>query len=150
MGKRVKKLRIMLEDGSFTDYIPLGAEAINIDLENGNNLEQELQIINTRAITYKTLIINSNQWIQNTTTTFYEYHVTDSDIHQGTLVEGRMDLMNQSKMTSGYIESYEGGYTIVTSNQPTENVTVNISIQSIKTDSIKVIGALNISGLEWT
>ena len=58
--------------------------------------------------------------------------------------------MNQSKMTSGYIESYEGGYTIVTSNQPTENVTVNISIQSIKTDSIKVIGALNISGLEWT
>ena len=129
MGKRVKKLRIMLEDGSFTDYIPLGAEAINIDLENGNNLEQELQIINTRAITYKTLIINSNQWIQNTTTTFYEYHVTDSDIHQGTLVEGRMDLkrfkLNSKKIKNQrkgiYLKDYKFSFDIENYNKTNES-----------------------------
>lgn len=40
-----------------------------------------------------------------------------------------MDLINQDKMVDGYIESFDGGYKIVTSNLPVENITMNIAIQ---------------------
>lgn len=45
MAERVKKIRVKQADGTMSDYIPLGANAADIDLKNGNNLEAELMKI---------------------------------------------------------------------------------------------------------
>lgn len=39
---RVKKLKVKKTDGSFTDYIPIGADAKYIDMENGSNVQDEM------------------------------------------------------------------------------------------------------------
>lgn len=49
---RVKKLKVKKSDGSFTDYIPIGADAQYIDLENGSNVEESISkmIIQTNKV----------------------------------------------------------------------------------------------------
>lgn len=42
---RIKKIKIKKSDGTFTDYLPLGSDAEYIDLENGNNLQEEINHI---------------------------------------------------------------------------------------------------------
>lgn len=39
---RIKKIKVKKADGTMTDYIPIGADARNIDLENGSNVEEVL------------------------------------------------------------------------------------------------------------
>lgn len=42
---RIKKMKIKKSDGTLTDYIPIGVDAKNVDLINGNDLEDELENI---------------------------------------------------------------------------------------------------------
>lgn len=42
MSEKVKKIRVKQKDGSMSDYIPLGADASNIDLNNGNDIQSTL------------------------------------------------------------------------------------------------------------
>lgn len=39
MSEKVKKIRVKQKDGSMSDYIPLGADASNIDMQNGLDAE---------------------------------------------------------------------------------------------------------------
>lgn len=48
MSNRIKKIKVKEQDGTFSDYIPIGADAENIDLENGNNLQEEINSIERR------------------------------------------------------------------------------------------------------
>lgn len=48
MSDRIKKIKIKKQDSTFSDYIPIGADAENIDLENGNNLQEEINSIERR------------------------------------------------------------------------------------------------------
>lgn len=44
MSDRIKKIKVKKADGSMTDYIPIGADAQNIDLDhNGSNVEDTLK-----------------------------------------------------------------------------------------------------------
>ena len=44
MSDRIKKIKIKQSDGTFSDYIPIGADAKNIDFEhNGSNIEKTLK-----------------------------------------------------------------------------------------------------------
>ncbi len=60
-----------------------------------------INLINTKAdktyVDEKTLTVAN--WIQNETTGYYEYNVTDESITASHLVQGNMDLANQAKMT---------------------------------------------------
>ena len=47
-----------------------------------------------------------------------------------------MDLENQAKMIDGYIESYDGGYKIITSQEPIEVVTMNMAIQKVIAEEV--------------
>lgn len=80
---------------------------------------------------YETIILNVNNWVQNETTQNYEYSITDNKITANHLVEGYPDLENQKRLSNGYTESFDGGYKIITSELPTENITMNISIQKV-------------------
>lgn len=42
---RIKKIKVKKSDGTFTDYLPLGSDAEYIDLENGNNLQEEINTL---------------------------------------------------------------------------------------------------------
>ncbi len=46
MSDRIKKIKVKKADGSMTDYIPIGADAENIDFTNGYNLDQIIGNIN--------------------------------------------------------------------------------------------------------
>lgn len=42
--KKIKKLSQKLQDGTFSSPLPLGADAFNIDMISGNNLEEEMHL----------------------------------------------------------------------------------------------------------
>lgn len=48
MSDRIKKIKVKKQDGTFSDYIPISADAENINLENGNNLQEEINSIERR------------------------------------------------------------------------------------------------------
>lgn len=62
---KIKEIKIREEDGSYSDPIPMGADAINIDLQNGSNVETEIQSLKNKDIELN-LAINSNQGNINT------------------------------------------------------------------------------------
>ena len=47
---RVKKLKVKKSGGTFTDYIPIGADAIYVDLSDGDNLEDAITKIKSKYI----------------------------------------------------------------------------------------------------
>lgn len=88
-----------------------------------------LNLINEKSLKCKTKVLNVNNWVLNEETGYYEYTINNSLITASHLVEGHMDLINQDKMENGYIESFDGGYKIITSELPKGDVTMNLAIQ---------------------
>lgn len=91
-------------------------------------LETSLQNkINEIKPIYKTITLNTTDWaLEND---LYVYNIIDDTITVNTLITGNLDLNNQEKLFDGYIDSYAGGYKIITSELPNESVTMNILIQ---------------------
>lgn len=52
MSDLIKKVKIKKQDGTYTDYIPIGVEAKNVDLSNGESLEN---ILNKKPYCYNTV-----------------------------------------------------------------------------------------------
>ncbi len=50
--KKIKKMSQKLKNGTFSNPIPLGADAINIDMLNGNNLEEEIPLGSPNLISF--------------------------------------------------------------------------------------------------
>lgn len=48
MADKIKKIKIKQADGNFGDYIPLGADAANVDLTDGSNVEIAIDNIKTQ------------------------------------------------------------------------------------------------------
>ena len=42
MADLIKKIKIKKQDGTFTDYIPIGADAVNIETSDGESVELAL------------------------------------------------------------------------------------------------------------
>ena len=93
-----------------------------------------LNLINTKADipTYQTITLFVTSWTLNEMTGYYEYEMVDNTITANCLVQGNMDLVNQRKMIDGYIDSYNGGYKVITSKLPTEDILMNVSIQKVE------------------
>lgn len=91
------------------------------------------EALSTKADTpvYYTLTLASTGWVQNTTTQKYEYTVEDSTITEDHCVNCYPDIENQGKMTDAETDSYNGGFKIITSELPTENVVTNVTIQKM-------------------
>lgn len=88
-----------------------------------------LNLINEKSLKCKTVVLDIDNWVQNEETGYYEYTINNSLITASHLIEGHMDLINQDKMANGYIESFDGGYKIITSELPEGDVTMNLAIQ---------------------
>ena len=42
MADLIKKIKIKKQDGTFTDYIPIGADAVNVETSDGESVELKL------------------------------------------------------------------------------------------------------------
>ena len=134
------------------EYISAGGETdilekyVNIDLVISNTenisavidgsliyitqkeLEKELETIdNEIKLLYKKITLQTAGWKESGEN--YEYDVKDSNVTEKHCINGNMDLVNQEKMSDGYIESYDGGYKIITSYLPDEDIEMTITIQ---------------------
>ena len=54
MADLIKKIKIKKQDGTFTDYIPIGAEAKNISTSDGESVQEKIN-----NIVYKSDIIDN-------------------------------------------------------------------------------------------
>ena len=59
----------------------------------------------------------------------YEYDIIKAGITADTLVTGHLDLDNQIKLNDAYISSYNGGYKIITSVKPIEDISITITYE---------------------
>lgn len=90
-----------------------------------------LNLIDDNALRCKTITLSTENWTINNTTQEYEYAIVDNTVTQNHLMQGHMDLENQAKMSDGYIETYDGGFKVITSEMPKEQIVMNISIQKV-------------------
>lgn len=100
------------------------------DTLDGDTAGHLLNLINTKADTPTsyTLTIPTTGWVQNETTSYYEYNVVDSSITTNHKVEGSLHLDSQGKLGKSVIESYVGGYKVKATELPEESITMDISI----------------------
>ena len=102
---RIKKIKIKQQDGTLSDYYPIGADAQNIDFTNGYNLDQIVGNINPDED--GTLEVQLSKTIK-----YYNTVVdmkADTKLQEGDLVE-----------TMGYYEVNDGGaaqYNIISSSE---------------------------------
>lgn len=164
MSDVVTSVKEKIGDNEFGAEIPLGAQATYVSLSNGTNLQnnydntvdiltdinETLKQVTGASTYYRVVILNAASWTYDSAKKIYKYVISDANIVNNTLLTCYMDLDNQAKLISGYIESYTGGYTIYTSDKPSEEVTMYITMQKVNTEQEKIIGSLNTSGLEWT
>ena len=50
MAQRIKKIKVKEASGEFGDYIPLGADATNVDLADGQNVETVLTQLSNNSL----------------------------------------------------------------------------------------------------
>lgn len=50
MADKIKKVKVKQSTGEFGDYIPLGADAANVDLSNGQTVEENVTYLNTELL----------------------------------------------------------------------------------------------------
>ena len=91
---------------------------------------------NTQAITanipeYYTLTLLATNWALNETTQKYEYTVEDSSITEDHYIKCNMTIEEQEKLANAEGDSYNGGFTIRTTELPTEDITMDIIIQKM-------------------
>lgn len=78
---------------------------------------------------YYTLTLATTNWVQNGDK--YEYNVTDSTITEDHHISCNMSIENQNKLKDAEGDSYNGGFTIRTTELPTEDITMDVSIQKM-------------------
>ncbi len=90
-------------------------------------------LINENALKSKTITLSVDGWQLNEETQEYEYTVEDDIVTKNHVVDGKMDLKNQEKMSGGgYIESNDGNFKVIVSEIPDEEIIMNIFIQKVQ------------------
>jgi sucrose-6-phosphate hydrolase SacC (GH32 family) len=73
MADLIKKIKIKKQDGTFTDYIPIGAEAQNISMDNGKSVQYNIGDIDVENDG------NINEQLKNITTTIDALHYNNEN-----------------------------------------------------------------------
>lgn len=94
-----------------------------------NKINANTQAISANTPIYYTLTLLSTNWVQNGEK--YEYTVEDNTITEDHLINCYPDLDNQAKISSAETNSYNGGFKVITTELPTEDVTTNVTIQKM-------------------
>ncbi len=65
MIERIKKLKVKKSDGTLSDYIPLGADAKYVDLDDGSTVQEAVTNINTSVEELQSIVINNSAAAHN-------------------------------------------------------------------------------------
>lgn len=95
-----------------------------VEAEKMNNIENGIEFLyNVRQFSYdKTLVVDN--WSKNASTGFYEYDIIDENITAETVVDGKCNIENQYKLNDSYTSSYDGGFKVITTEKPNENIDI--------------------------
>lgn len=100
-----------------------------LDIDAAGHLAAEINKIVDSDLKSYTKTLTVDNWLLNNEINLYEYDIIDSDITFNTLVNVNLDLINQVKLNDGMVNSYNGGFKIITSEKPFENIDTTITYQ---------------------
>lgn len=69
-------------------------------------------------------------WVLNDSTNSYEYDIIKSGITSNTFVTVNLDIDNQNKLNNGYVDSYDGGFKIITSELPNKVISITYTYKT--------------------
>ena len=118
---------IQQETTEFTDWF--NRIKNQLDTDAAGHLAAEVNKIVDSGLKSYTKQLTAANWTQNNETNLYEYDIIDSDVTSSTLVNVNLDLVNQVKLNDGMVNSYNGGFKIITSEKPLENIDTTITYQ---------------------
>ncbi len=118
---------IQQETTEFTDWF--NRIKNQLDTDAAGHLAVEINKIVDSGLKSYTKTLTVDNWSLNNETNLYEYDIIDSDITSNTLVNVNLDLKNQVKLNDGMVNSYDGGFKILTSEKPIENIDTTITYQ---------------------
>lgn len=89
--KRIKKLSQRLQNGTFSAPFPIGADALNIDMLSGNNLEEEMHLGSPSMTSFNIdannqMIITEEYKKEDTQTENYHIMVTTFEVQNEEMV----------------------------------------------------------------
>lgn len=90
------------------------------------NLTEDVHAQINKPMKRKEIHLEPNGWVLNEETGYWEYTVMDPDITYNHYMDCALDLENQAKIGSCGVSSFDGHYTIYTTEKPSESVTMNI------------------------
>ena len=94
-----------------------------------NLINTNTQAIKANIPVYDTLTLLVSNWVQNGEK--YEYTVVDESITEDHHITCNMSIEEQEKLANAEGDSYNGGFTIRTTELPTEDITMDIIIQKM-------------------
>lgn len=100
-----------------------------LDSDAAGHLAAEINKIVDSGLKSYTKRLTIDNWLLNNETNLYEYDIIDSGITSNTLVNGNLDLTNQVKFNDAMINSYDGGFKILTTEKPIEDIDITITYQ---------------------
>ncbi len=118
---------IQQETIEFTDWF--NRIKNQLDTDAAGHLAAEINKIVDSGLKSYTKTLTVDNWSLNNETNLYEYDIIDSDVTSSTLVNVNLDLVNQVKLNDGMVNSYNGGFKIITSEKPLENIDTTITYQ---------------------
>lgn len=102
-------------------------EGTSVTADVMNNIENG--IYNNQKFAYTATLTLAN-WTLNSTTSKYEYNVTNANITVNHYVEVIFDIENQEKFSDKIgIESYNGGFKIISNDLPESDVAMTVIYQ---------------------
>lgn len=100
-----------------------------LDEDAAGKLSNNIYEIVKNGLKSYTKTLTASEWSENGETNKYEYDIIDSEITSKTLVTGILDIDNQVKLNDAEINSYDGGFKIITSVKPIEDIDITITHQ---------------------
>lgn len=118
---------IQQEESTFTTWF--NRIKNQLDTDAAGHLAAQINKIVDNGLRSYTKSLTIDNWLLNSETNLYEYDIIDSDITSSTLVNGNLDIDNQVKFNDAMINSYDGGFKILTTEKPIEDIDITITYQ---------------------
>lgn len=118
---------IQQEESTFTTWF--NRIKNQLDTDAAGHLAAQINKIVDNGLRSYTKSLTIDNWVLNSETNLYEYDIIDSDITSSTLVNGNLDIDNQVKFNDAMINSYDGGFKILTTEKPIEDIDITITYQ---------------------
>ena len=112
-----------------------------------NNIEEGIEhLFENRSFGYSKTLLVAN-WTKNASTGYYEYDIIDDDIIAKTIVDGMLDIDNQAKLNTAYTISYLGGFKVITTELPSDDIDITFKYSLLNSDDENLVarGTINVS-----